>query len=707
MKFMALISVAAFALWAPRAALPEVGTVKVVADFEAEKGEGWERVPDAAVGTGAGATANVFTKWGGLSFHLPGVPADADGIAFWVRTDDGHTAALTVGLYEWEEKRELEAFGARFWATPAWQHYTVPFARMTRIWARAGNEKFDRDTVRTLLFQRLIPSGGLASVRVVFDQVEFVKGATDVAVERKPTESAITVDASRAVARTPRFWRAVSVADTVEQNTHFQGPEGEAMRVIGADRAFDYARIAWHVNRHSSAWVKFDYGRPIYTEDANGKPLYGFADQDSLVDNIRKCNLRPMVLLHCIPREIAAEPPADERRGTDSPPADYAKWRALVKTVVQHYVQKYGAEEVAKWYWEVWNEPDLWWFNWKLKGKHAGYDEYFKLYDHAAAAIREVLPTGRVGGPAIAGFPRDYPMQLLRHAAEGTNAVTGQTGAPLTFLSHHCYDGAFGQMIKIYEAKSLLDKFAKGRDIEVQVTEYGNAIWGEQLTGRCQAAALCQMVDACLLAARQDAARVDWLHWFGVMRSFSPDCDAYFAPPNAKARTQVTTLFLQARGTLLAKPVYNAYRALNHLDGGWLKVSGAHFGEEVNAIAALSDDGKRLAILVYSHNEANSFVDGPAERVALKVENLPFGGEAKLRTYCIDSKHSDVYAAWRAEGAPAWNAITPEQVARVKAHDALEMAGPAQTVTLAKGGTWAATFDLEPHAIALFVLAQP
>jgi len=682
----------------------EAETVKVIEDFEQPKGEGWEQAADAPVGKGAGATPNVFTKWGGLGLRVEGVPDDADGISFWIRTDDGLTAALTLGLYEWDEKQEMEALGWRLWATPTWQHYTFPLAGAKHVWARKGDGKLDRRAVRTVRFQRLLWTGGFASARVVFDQVEFVRGATGTAIERKPSETAIAVNAGRTVARTKRFWRAISVADTVEQNTHFQGPEGGAMRIIGADRTFDYARIAWHVNRHSSAWVKYDYGKPLYTEDAAGKPLYDFSGQDAVIENIRKCNLHPMVLLHCIPREIAAEPPADERRGTASPPADYAKWRALVKAVVQHYVEKYSAEEVAQWYWEIWNEPDLWWHNWKLKGKHAGYDEYFRLYDHAAAAIREALPEGRIGGPAVAGYPRDYPMQLLRHAVEGKNAVTGQAGAPLTFLSHHAYDGAFGQMIKLDEARSILAKYAKERPFEVQVTEYGNAIWGHEHAGRYQAASLCQMIDACLYAARQDATRVDGLYWFGVMRSFGGDCDAFFTAPHAKARQQITTLFLHVKGTVLAKPVYNAYRMLNYLDTNCLEVSGAHLGEDVHAIATLSDDARRLTALLYRHDAANPTTKGAARKVELRIDNLPFDGKAGLREFRIDSSHSDVYAAWEAEGSPSHAAITADQVKRIKAHDPLETARPEQAVTLTKGGTWNTSVELDPHAIALLVL---
>ena len=687
-------------------ALAAVETVAVLQDFEGEGARNWQRDGDAPVGKGAGATTFLFTHWGGLSVPVDAVPAEADGIAFWIRTDDGASAALTAALYEWEGKRELQAFGIRLWATPAWQRYVVPFAKMRHVWARAGDKKLDLPAVRTVQFQRFLWSpGALASKRVLFDHIEFVKGSTACTVERRDRQVAITVDAAAPPVTVRRFWRAISVADTVEQNSHFEGPEGKAMAVIGADRTFDVARIAWHANRYSSAWVKFTYGAPIYREDENGKPVYDFSGQDALVENIRKCGMRPMFLLHTLPRELASEPPRRPKGGCTAPPRDYAQWHKLVKTFVQHYADKYGVEELATWYWEIWNEPDLWWQNWKSKGKHAGYEAYFELFDHATAAIREVVPNAQVGGPAVAGYPRDYPRQLARHAARGKNYVTGKTGSPLAFISHHCYDGALGQMHKLFEAKTILDKEAPGRKIAIQTTEYGNGIWGVQRAGRYQAASLCQTIDACAYAARRNAAPMAWLFWFGTMRSFSSDCDAFFTTPHSKARYQITTLFLNVRDTVFAKPVYNAYRALNHVDTRWLKVEGTQVGDLVGAFATLADDGSRLSILVYSHDRLDLDAAKRPQPVALTVRGLPFGGKVHLRQFRIDSAHSDVYAAWKAAGSPKPKAISPEQVRAIKAHDALEAGAPDQTLTLEKGGSWTTKLELEPHAVALYVLS--
>jgi xylan 1,4-beta-xylosidase len=676
----------------------------VVQDFEGKPGTNWTATTEAAVGLRAGVCHRVFTAWGGFSLPLDGIPTDVDGIVFWIRTGDGRTAALSFGLFEWEGRKQLEAFGARIWATPHWQRYTFPLDRLSRVWAAAGNKKLDREKVRTLQFQRLIWSGrGLASDAVAFDHVEFVTGTKEPAVERRTPAVTLRVDAGRVVARLPRFWRAISPADTVEQNTFFEGPDGDAMRILAADRTFDYARITWHVNPTSSRWITYRYGRPIYTEDAEGNASYEFADQDTLVDNIIRCGLTPMMLLHGLPHPLASEPNPRPEGGNDCPPADYAKWQALVRAFAQHYVDKYGADEVATWYWEIWNEPDLWWQTWKLKGKDAGPEPHARLYDHAAAAITAACPDARIGGPAIAGYPRYYAKLLLQHAVQGTNAVTGGQGAPLAFLSHHGYSSPFDQMVKLYEQKDILDRLAPDRPIEVHVTEYGNAIWGYRQATRHQAASLCQAIDAYAYAARADNARVTWLFWFGVLRAFSGNCDAYFAPPDPKRRYQATTLFLHVKETLLAKPVCNAYRALKHLDQEWLPVSGAAFGDQVHALATRAADGKRVSILIYNHDPLDLQHTGRPVPVALSVANLPFGDRMAVDEFRIDSRHSDVFAAWEAEGSPAHGAITAEQVRRIKKHDRLEQVGPTRAVPC-PNGAWTTETSLEPHAVVLLVL---
>ncbi len=96
----------------------------------------------------------------------------------------------------------------------------------------------------------------------------------------------------------------------------------------------------------------------------------------------------------------------------------------------KHCVDRYGAEEVATWYWETWNEPNIdYW--------QGTPQEFHKLHDYAIDAVRRALPTARVGGPDTAGSGGWFMRDFLEHCLRGTNYANGKPGTPIDFVSFH------------------------------------------------------------------------------------------------------------------------------------------------------------------------------------------------------------------------------------------------------------------------------
>ena len=180
----------------------------------------------------------------------------------------------------------------------------------------------------------------------------------------------------------------------------------------------------------------------VYTEDANGDPIYDFTIIDRIFDAYLSNGVRPYVQLGFMPEAMSThpEPYRHEWRpglpyklimtGWCYPPKDYDKWRELCRKLTEHCVQKYGRAEVEKWYFECWNEPngDYW------KGTP---EEWYKLYDYAMDGVRQALPTARVGGPHTAGPGGAFARDFYQHCLHGKNFATGQTGSPLDFVSFH------------------------------------------------------------------------------------------------------------------------------------------------------------------------------------------------------------------------------------------------------------------------------
>ena len=131
---------------------------------------------------------------------------------------------------------------------------------------------------------------------------------------------------------------------------------------------------------------------------AEGDTLfYSFFNADTIFDFLLSIGMRPFVELSFMPSALAS---GDQRvfhyQADVSRPKDYAAWAVLIRKLVQHWVERYGLEEVRHWFFEVWNEPNLTAFG---SGNQA---EYFELYRYTVSAIKDVDAHLKVGGPATA-----------------------------------------------------------------------------------------------------------------------------------------------------------------------------------------------------------------------------------------------------------------------------------------------------------------
>ncbi len=162
----------------------------------------------------------------------------------------------------------------------------------------------------------------------------------------------------------------------------------------------------------------------------DGRTHYDFSGIDKLYDNLLAKGIRPFVELGFTPEAMATSPQTlFYWKGNTSHPQPEA-WRALVEAFVTHLRERYGAEEVRQWYFEVWNEPNL-----KDFWEGADQQAYFDLYVQTAKAIKAIDPQLRVGGPATAGA--DWIPEFLAYAKSQQ--------APVDFVSTHTYgvDGGF------------------------------------------------------------------------------------------------------------------------------------------------------------------------------------------------------------------------------------------------------------------------
>ena len=232
---------------------------------------------------------------------------------------------------------------------------------------------------------------------------------------------------------------------------------------IGAGRANEGLRADWQQQLIlAKKECDFKYIRmhglltddmAVYKEDNKGNPEYNYQYVDALYDFLLSIKMKPFVELGFMPSALAS---GNETifwwKGNVTPPKDYKKWEDLIRNLAQHFTERYGADEVKTWYFEVWNEPNLSPGFWT--GNQA---EYFKLYDYTARAIKSVNPAYKVGGPATAGAA--WVPETIEFAAKNN--------VPLDFISTHAYGVGQGFLDEFGGSGTVLSKDASSVSGEV------------------------------------------------------------------------------------------------------------------------------------------------------------------------------------------------------------------------------------------------
>ena len=178
----------------------------------------------------------------------------------------------------------------------------------------------------------------------------------------------------------------------------------------------------------------------IYRENKAGEPIYSWQYADQVYDFIIDSGLRPFVVFDFMPEALASgQKHIYWEHSNITPPKDYTKWQNLIYETVKHFTERYGEEEVSKWYFEVWNEPDKNFFTGTI-------EDYLNMYRTAALAVKSVSSNYQIGGPAIAG-DLTWIERLISYCYD--------KDIPLDFISAHTYSATTFSGDKNYTTPSL------------------------------------------------------------------------------------------------------------------------------------------------------------------------------------------------------------------------------------------------------------
>jgi len=454
-------------------------------------------------------------------------------------------------------------------------------------------------------------------------------------------------------------------------------------KMFGSGRAVLTLRDSYrHDLRETKRITGFDYVRfhaifhdelGLYDEDQAGKPIYNFSYIDQIYDGLLENKVRPFIELSFMPKKLTSDSNALHPfwyKQNVAPPKDWDKWEQLIETFARHLVARYGEDEVAQWYFEVWNEPniDFW-------AGNPRESTYYELYDRAARAIKRVSPRLRVGGPSTAQAA--WADRFLAHCKE--------KNIPVDFVSTHVYgndksEDVFGTHEQISRNQMVCRAVKKVHDqiaaspyptIPLIWTEY-NADYGNHP----------DVTDTAFMGPWL-ADTIRQCDGLTEMMSYWTFSDVF------EEQGVIKTPFYGGFGILaehtIAKPAFNDFALLHHLGDTRLDVNSD------SALVTRRKDGS-LAIALW-----NLFLPedpGAPKTVTLHFKNLANAKSARVTI--VDPTHGSPLPAWNQMSRPA--SPTPAQIQALQKSAALPS---SQSIPLTNGSL---TLTLQPHALALIEL---
>lgn len=554
----------------------------------------------------------------------------------------------------------------------------------------------------------------LLSLRLCVFIMLFVQNFAGLAQDQHPSSATITVNLQKEIAPMRPIWAWFGYD---EPNYTYMKDGRKLLSEIAALSPVPVYVRAHNLLTSGDGTPALKWGSTnAYTEDAQGNPVYHWNILDSIFDTYVKRGMKPLAQIGFMPEALSTNPQPYQHRwrpgasyskietGWAYPPKDYKKWGELVYQWVSHCVERYGKKEVEGWYWEVWNEPDgAYW-----KGT---LEEFFKLYDYAAAGVKRALPTAKIGGANVTGGGMKFLDAFLHHCLSDTNYVTGTIGSPLDAVLFHAKGSP-----KVINGVVRMDMSRQLRDIENNfkvIASYPQlahlpVIIGESDPEGCAA---CSMATNPENAYRNGTMYSSYTaasfarHYLladeykmnltgAVSWSFEFENQPWFAGFRDLATNGVD------------KPVLNVFRMFGMMKGSRVAVEGSRMYPLKNIVASsvrehtdiggtASKDERAATVMIWNYHDEDK--QASADKVQVSINGLP-ESPVTITQYRIDQAHSNSYEAWKKMGSP--QNPTPAQIAT------LEKAGQLQTFgkptrQRVKAGSMVINIELPRQAVAL------
>jgi xylan 1,4-beta-xylosidase len=402
----------------------------------------------------------------------------------------------------------------------------------------------------------------------------------------------------------------------------------------------------------------------------NDRLIFSFFNCDQIIDFLLSVEMRPFVELSFMPETLASgRATVFHYRGNITPPKSHDEWSTLISQLVGHWADRYGIAEVRRWFFEVWNEPNLKIF-WD-----GTREQYFELYRRTVQAIKQVDEQLRVGGPATA--KEEWVEEFLDFCKLHR--------LPVDFISTHhypndviWYENQDTETQLANSKRSILREWIentclRARGLPVYYTEWNCSSNGRfHLQDEPYAAAF--VMKSIMEAAPLVRAYSFW--------TFSDIFEEDYLP---------SLPFHGGFGLLnihgIPKPTYRAFEILHALGSERLLMKGQHSTLDAWAVRK----GRELTVILTNHALPRQPI-GPVE-AELEMTNLQRPGSAHIQR--IDRDHANAKRLWLELGKPDYP--TESQIQTLHNASALSTARQAWHW---KDGKIQLAVDMSPHSVA-------
>lgn len=409
----------------------------------------------------------------------------------------------------------------------------------------------------------------------------------------------------------------------------------------------------------------------VYEEAEDGSISYSFYYLDWVFDFLHSIHLKPMVDIGNMPYSLARNHTnLYFKQSYFSTFNDRTKWINLVKTTIQHFVDRYGLEEVKTWYFHSFpllpNQVEL-------IGLMPEKD-FYDFYETTRFAVKTVNPELRFGGPGSFASEfynsemmhrfmiwaqkrrclpdyytfRCYPSIDLTYDLEFGFYSRNQKAEPVAPSSNPDYIRDVSQKIRLF-----LEKYGEEKK-EIWFEECNSTIWQRD-----------PVHDAIFKAswlAKNLCDCMGLVHGFGIWM---------LTDMNEEHDLQVPTVFSGIHGMFsingIPKSIWRIYEFFQRMHGQIMK-------KGKNWIALRNESSIQILMYHYCHYNTfherrellschqkdinDLFVQENDLHVSIELEKIQ-AGTHHTKKFIINQESGSAFDAWLKMGAPAY--LTPSE----------------------------------------------